>query len=270
MATAKQPYCTAPLTGENAWIAAEAQRMGYLPRLPVVTVKIHGLEEAQAILRDFPAKLERKVLRQALNGAAAIGQAAAKDEARKHAHTEGDYTTLWNQYTGREERVKYDKSVRHQHLYGMIRRHMKSSHGVIRCSVGDFGDMPHGWLLEHGHRMVVGGTVMRISGKQAGKTPKARSRERTGAGRVLDQVVPPHPWISVAFDRSAGPMMSFFETELLARAKTRWPPWRTREGRQRDEPEGILGFRDFGSDGFPRIRAQIPAVPNPQFPIPNP
>ena len=152
-------------------------------------------------MRDFSARLEKKVLRGALNKAATIGQKAAKDEARKHAHTEGDYTTLWNQYTGREERVKYDKSVRHQHLYEMIRRHMKSSHGVIRCSVGDFGDMPHGWLVEHGHRMVVGGTVMRISGKQAGKTPKARSRERTGAGRIVwarSRPIPGSPWPSIA------------------------------------------------------------------------
>ena len=169
-------------------------------------------------MRDFSARLEKKVLRGALNKAATIGQKAAKDEARKHAHTEGDYTTLWNQYTGREERVKYDKSVRHQHLYEMIRRHMKSSHGVIRCSVGDFGDMPHGWLLEHGHRMVVGGTVMRISGKQAGKTPKARSRERTGpaASWARSRRIPGSPWPSIA---PRAQMMSVFEAEVLARSR---------------------------------------------------
>ena len=204
MATAKQPYCTAPLTGENAWIAAEEQRMGYLPRLPVVTVKIHGLEEAQAILRDFPAKLERKVLRQALNGAAAIGQAAAKDEARKHAHTEGDYTTLWNQYTGREERVKYDKSVRHQHLYGDD----PPPHEEQPRRDPLFGGRlrRHAPWLAPGARPPHGGGRQRGAHQRKGgrKSPSDPQPGAQGAGRVLGQV-PPHPWISVAFDRSTAP-----------------------------------------------------------------
>jgi hypothetical protein len=185
-----------------------------------VTVRISGLEAARQIMRDFPAKLEKKVLRAALNKAAAIGQKAAREEAKKRSDSKGTYTTIFNPTTGKIERIKYHKSVREKHLYESIGRRSKtlSASGMIRVSVGEISNMPHGWLVEYGHRMVVGGTVARISGKQAGKAPKAKRQGMTGKGRVVGQVEP-HPWISIAFERSSAQMMSVFETEVVSRGE---------------------------------------------------
>ncbi len=184
---------------------------------PDVRVTVRGLDEARRIMRDFSARLEKKVLRGALNKAATIGQKAAREEALKHTHRTPYWFSVADPETGKKKRIKA-KISGPKPLYESIAKRSKTRSGLIRVSVGEISDLPHGWLVEHGHRMVVGGTVMRISGKQAGKTPKARSRERTGAGHVVGQV-PPHPWISVAFDRTSAQMMSVFEAEVLARSR---------------------------------------------------
>jgi hypothetical protein len=189
-----------------------------------VTVKISGLEEARYLMRDFPARLERKVLRGALNKAAVPGIAAARYEARKHSEA---------------------RSRPYPHLDETIgkRGRTKTSAGTITVSVMEVEGIAHGWFVEHGHRMVVGGTVMRLNGRAAGIEAKSRyycwvqylgtqSRYRKlrkagtmqrkafgqrGHGTITGQV-PPHPWISIAFDRSSAEMTAIFERQTLAGA----------------------------------------------------
>ncbi len=80
------------------------------------------------------------------------------------------------------------------------------ANGVQYSAVGfAWPEGAQGWLVDKGHRMVTGGTVARISGRQMGKAPGARSVGLTGAGRVVG-FVKPHPIALPAFEQALGPM----------------------------------------------------------------
>ena len=53
--------------------------------------------------------------------------------------------------------------------------------GTVVGKVGYFGQAGSAaWLVEHGHRMVVGGTVVRITGKQKGRAPYVWKKDADG------------------------------------------------------------------------------------------
>jgi len=72
-----------------------------------------------------------------------------------------------------------------------------------------------GWLVEYGHRIVVGGTTARISGRDKGKTPKAANQANTGKGRVVG-MVPPKPFLRPAFEANKAKVFSVYRRKLIA------------------------------------------------------
>lgn len=71
-----------------------------------------------------------------------------------------------------------------------------------------------GHLIEYGHRIVVGGTTARISGKQAGRTGSARNEARTGKGRVVG-FVPAHPHLKPAMRTNKTKVISLYRKGLM-------------------------------------------------------
>ncbi len=79
------------------------------------------------------------------------------------------------------------------------------------------GYAPHFYLVEMGHRMVLGGTVPRI-GLRAGSVPRAKRAGRTGKGRVVGHV-PPHPFVRPAEDANKTAALAVAETTLFRETK---------------------------------------------------
>lgn len=91
----------------------------------------------------------------------------------------------------------------HKHLrdtIGVVVRHY--GYGVWLTVVGPQHPAgAHGHLVEHGHRMVVGGSVKPLPGSQRVSAPTARGG-RTGKGRVVGHVQP-YPFLAPAAAETA-------------------------------------------------------------------
>ena len=151
----------------------------------------------------FPVDLSKTVIGRALKDAARVGQAALKSEAKKH----DDVGQIRVNMRTLKRRIAHlsDAALSVQRNYGRD--------GVAYIAVGfEWPYGAHGWLVEHGHRMVTGGTVARLGGK----APNAKREELTGKGRVVGFVAA-HPIAKPAFDASVDRM----ETTFLEQAQSR-------------------------------------------------
>jgi len=163
-----------------------------IKKLNAAADRIGGFNGALAFLDRLPDELARRVLKPAMQAADLIGKQAAAAAASRH------------------ESLK-----RHTHLSATAGAAEAVRGGTVVAKVGYFGQAgSHGWLAEHGHRMVIGGSVARISGKRKGTAPNARAR--TGKGRVVGQVAP-HPILQPAYDASKGAMEQAFANEVIYR-----------------------------------------------------
>jgi len=159
-------------------------------------MKLTGVGETIKALDRLQQRVYKKTVSASLRKGAVIVARQARANARKIADP------------GRDEG---------KHLHQTISRRTKRYNAgqTVYIAVGPkWPGGAHGYLVEYGHRMVVGGTVERISGKQAGKTPKARNEDRTGKGRVVGQV-PPHPWYRPAFDAVGGSALRAVQRDML-------------------------------------------------------
>ncbi len=174
----------------------------------VLTTRISGLAEAEKLLAGLPDKLASTCVRKAMLDAAKIGKAALKAEAEKHD-------------AGGHIRITKSGRQRLRHLSDTaIYTTRRFANGVQYSAVGfAWPEGAQGWLVDKGHRMVTGGTVARISGRQMGKAPGARSVGLTGAGRVVG-FVKPHPIALPAFEQALGPMQDAFRAKVAAEAET--------------------------------------------------
>ena len=167
----------------------------------MLSATVHGLDELQRLLKTLPGQLSTKVVRQALHAAAKIGVKALRDEAALH----DDRGEIRVNLRTLKRRIAHlsDSAIAVTRQYG---------NGILYTAVGfEWPTGAAGWLVEHGHRMVVGGTVARIQGK----TPKAANETLTGAGRVLG-LVKPHPIALPAFEQSRPAMEEAFQAAAQA------------------------------------------------------
>lgn len=132
-------------------------------------------------LNALPDKVYRKVIRQSTGKAATLLVKAARRSADK---------LLKTQPTG-----KFRAAIK------KLTRTYKADGAVLTVVGVDTKQAPHEHLILLGHRMVRGGTVVRISGKRAGKTDKAKDVSRTGKGRIVG-FVPPIDVLTPAFDQT--------------------------------------------------------------------
>jgi len=124
---------------------------------------LEGVDKVNAVLRELGPRIERKVTRGAMSGAATPVVKAARANARTHKRSGGLAKSAG-------KRVKtYTKN------------------GVVYVAVGYLWKKGgyHGHLVEFGHRMVVGGTIRRDSGRTAAKSKRTGKR---GGGRVAGRV----------------------------------------------------------------------------------
>jgi len=157
---------------------------------------VHGLDELKQFFKLLPFRLSSTIIRQALRDAAKIGVAALKDEAGQH-EIHLNMRTL----KSRAEHLS-DSAVAVTRHYG--------GNGIEYTAIGfQWPKGAAGWLVEHGHRMVTGGTVARLSGK----TPHAKSETLTGAGRVVG-FVKPHPIALPAFEKCRPAMEEAFQATV--------------------------------------------------------
>jgi len=174
------------------------------------TDRIVGYRGALAFVEQFP-DTARKILKPAMRAADLVGKNAAEAEARAHTS---------------------DKPKRGgiPHLVTTTGAAEATLGNTVIGKVGFFGSGgQHGWLVEHGHRMVVGGTVIRINAarRDFGKAPyvwtknaageKVLNKNLTGAGQVVGQVQP-HPILLPAYLQSRSAMEQAFAAEVIARA----------------------------------------------------
>jgi hypothetical protein len=167
--------------------------------MSAVSFTVHGLDELKRFLEKFPGQLSTRIVRQALHDAANVGVRSLKAEAREH---DGRGEIRVNMRT-LKRRIAHlsDSAV-------AVTRHY--ANGIEYTAVGfEWPLGAAGWLVEHGHRMVVGGTVARI----AGRAPKADNRTLTGAGRVVG-FVKPHPIALPAFEKCRAAMDEAFEAAV--------------------------------------------------------
>jgi hypothetical protein len=167
-------------------------------KLNAAADRIGGYQGALAFLAGLPDEISRKVLLPAMKAADLVGKNAAEAEARRHTS---------------------DRPKKGGHLVTTTGAAEARLNSTVVGKVGFFGKAgAHGWLVEHGHRMVVGGTVARVNkaSRQFGRSPKAKSAANTGAGRVVGQV-PEHPILLPAYEKAKAGMEQAFAGEVIAR-----------------------------------------------------
>lgn len=138
-----------------------------------ISVSIEGLAEIEAELSRLSIELRGSVLKKAMRKAANRGKAEAGLAAPKG--TGG----------GDPDLPELSKSVATKHI---------ERDDVQIAIVGTIPEAQQAYLVEFGHRMVLGGTVP--SGKPE-RTRTAADPEDTGKGRVVGEVAP-HPWFRPA------------------------------------------------------------------------
>lgn len=156
--------------------------------MPRETVDILGLEETLAALKTLGAQVEREATKPAIQAGANVVTVVARAEAKKHS-------------PGAAER-KITRKMTDPHLFEKVAFRLRTYQkgNVVFAAVGEEAKgAQHAHLVEFGHRMVVGGSVARITGKQKGYAPPTKNKALRGAGRVVGQV-PPHPWLRPVFE----------------------------------------------------------------------
>jgi len=151
--------------------------MGTMPERMGPNASLSGFREFERALQQLPVKVQNTVVRKAIRRGVRPMERSMKSGARQ-------VSSRIARAIGTRIR-KYRGGDIHVGVTG-VRRGAKYK---------DISNIAH--LLEFGHRMVVGGTVERISGRRAGTTPKAKDPKRTGKGRVVG-FVQPAPWFEVA------------------------------------------------------------------------
>jgi hypothetical protein len=178
-----------------------------MPETAAYTVA--GLTELETLLKNFPGKLGTTVVRRALADAAKLGKDALKAEALKH---DGRGAIRVNMRT-LKSRVRHlsDEAL-------SVARHYANGQEYIAVGF-QWPEGAAGWIVEHGHRMVTGGTVVRIRGAQGGQSPKAKRPGLTGAGRVIG-FVQPHPIAAPAFEEVRPAMEQVFTDRVVREAES--------------------------------------------------
>lgn len=160
---------------------------------PKIAVKIAGEHEAIRALGDLPQKVALRVMRAAIKKSQAPGLAAARQAAIR----------IWN---------PHNNGV---HLADTVIDKIKAykNNMTIYGLVGFTGGAS--WLVEHGHRLVKGGTVTRINKLRTdyGRAGKAKEEKRTAKGAVIGKV-PPHPFMAPAMQKVIGTMQAIFISEV--------------------------------------------------------
>ena len=172
-----------------------------LKKFAAASDRIGGYPGALDFLEQLPDEVARKVLKPAMKAADLVGKNAAEEEARKHTSDK-------------------PKKGGAQHLVTTTGAAEATLGGTVVGKVGFFGMAGSvGWLVEHGHRIVTGGTVKRINRarKDFGRADKAAQAANTGAGRVVGQA-PAHPILRPAYEKSKAGMEEAFAAEIIARA----------------------------------------------------
>lgn len=170
-----------------------------LKKLNSASDRIGGMIGALKFLDQFPSEVQRKVLKPAMKAADLVGVRAAYAEAAKHDNPERKRGVHLSATAGAAE------AARGSTVVGMV---------------GYFGTSgSHGWLVEHGHRIVSGGTVARINKarKDYGKVSKAANKVNTGAGQVVGEASP-HPILRPAYLQSRAAIEQVFAAEVIRRA----------------------------------------------------
>lgn len=192
-----------------------------------LNANISGMGEAKRLLDGLPDRVANKVVKAGLDDAAKIGVAAVKDEAKSHASGKKDHKRLY--------------------ATAIVRAKSYQSGEVQYRAVGfAHPEGAHGWLVEHGHRMVVGGSVARLRGRSRVAAIEAKSKTYTysqylgtnsryrrlrkqgvgymkaggerGHGQVVG-FVPPHPIVSPAFASVVSSMQSAFVDRVTTDAE---------------------------------------------------
>ena len=149
------------------------------------TATIAGAAELVKMLTQLGPRIERKITRGAMTMAATPVVRQIKANAK-------------GMVAGGAKR-KHGKP----HLYQTIGKRTKTyaKKGVVYVAVGPLYKLGgyHGHLVEFGHRIVKGGSIARISGKQRGSAPKAKNPTRTGQGKASG-IVRPHPFERPAWE----------------------------------------------------------------------
>ena len=160
---------------------------------PGIKTTISGDNEAIRALQELPDKIAMRVMRFALKKSQAPGISAAKSAASAIKTNRTIGVHLADTVISKVRTYRKNETI-----YGMI---------------GFTGGAS--WLVEHGHRLVKGGTVARINKLRTdyNRAPYAKDRANTGAGSVIGQV-PPHPYMAPAMQRVTGQMQEIFISEL--------------------------------------------------------
>ncbi len=162
---------------------------------PQLAVKISGEAEALKALEELPSDVARRVMRAALKKSQEPGISAARRAAARISTT--------RTIDGRA------------HLYETVISRIKAGRNKdsLFGTIGFTG--PHSWLVEHGHRLVRGGTVTRINQlrKDYGRADKGKYWYSRGAGYVIGQV-PPHPFMAPAMEEVTPEMIEIFVREV--------------------------------------------------------
>jgi hypothetical protein len=163
-------------------------------RLNAASDRIGGYSGALAFLDGLPDAMARKVLKPAMKAADLVGMEAAQAEMAKHDTARPKNGVHMSSTAGAAEAVLGS---------------------AVIGKVGYFGQGGSAaWLVEHGHRIVIGGTVARISGKRKGQSPYAKNKANTGKGTVVGQA-PPHPVLAPAYAESKDRMEQAFAAECI-------------------------------------------------------
>jgi HK97 gp10 family phage protein len=190
------------------------------------TMRLSGANEITAALKGVSEKLAGQTLNKAIKAAANVMLRAAKAAARKR-HKSG-------KGTGNLAR-------------SMAIRQLTYANGVVYAAIGpSWPKGAHGWLVEHGHRIVTGGTVTRRGGKFGfgGAAPiekksrrlqervylgrNSRYRDLSKAGATFNRAVgerghgrtggsvPAYPFLQPAFDSAKTEMLDAIQQTVEA------------------------------------------------------
>lgn len=143
-----------------------------------MAVKITGVKEMERNLRLLPVRVAKRVLRRAVVKATTIFEDAIQTNAAVAKDT-GEFQASAGKRI-RSYRGEVVVGVAGFRVFDLTGRGNKTYPSNID------------YLLEFGHRVVVGGTAERQSGRSKKSThaPKSKSKGRTGEGRVVGKTEP--------------------------------------------------------------------------------
>ena len=176
---------------------------------------VMGDKQLATNLSALPVKIRLKVLRRAaLFGCKPIASAARKLVPRSQASDPG----AGQKHLGQKLLAKsigtvvrrYKTGGTYTAVVGPRKTGGKNIPATIDRRKGH-GNIGH--LIESGHRIVVGGTTARTSGRQAGQAAASRRTGQRGGGRVVG-FVPGRAFMRLAFQQQQGPAMTRVRAEM--------------------------------------------------------